>query len=52
MQLKATIHAIRIDREGETTLILKIPSSDLPKAHELQGMLEQVLDITVVQERN
>jgi len=46
-EFNCSIHAIKTDREGETTLSLKIPKSDLGHVVSLHGALETALTVTV-----
>ena len=45
IDLRATIHRISIDREGESTITIKVPAQDLVKAQSLAALLEEVLAI-------
>ena len=52
INFKATIHGLRIDREGEGKLTLTIPSSDLPKLIQCVTGLETVLNVSIEPEVN
>ena len=47
LNFKATLHAIRIDKEGESKITLTIPTSDLIVAAKMASMTESVLDVSV-----
>ena len=47
IQFLGSIHRIAVDREGETTLTLKIPQSDLAQAVFLLQLTEKVLAVSV-----
>jgi hypothetical protein len=47
MTFQATIHAVKIDGEGEGTLTLKIPASDLAALVSLTGETGKVLEVDV-----
>lgn len=45
--MKATIHRLVTDKDGECKLTLTIPRSDLPEALKLALLLEQVVEVTI-----
>ena len=47
MKLHATIESIKIDGEGESTLVLKIPLSDLSATIELTKLIQQLTEIHI-----
>lgn len=47
----ASIHKISIDREGEGTLTLKIPASDLAGPISTITQLEKLLIVTIEEEK-
>ena len=52
IQFKASIHAVRIDYEGEAKIILAVPSSDLKSVQELQGLTQRVLNVSITEEKD
>ena len=48
IQFDASLHAIRLDREAEATVILKVPASDLKEVVELMKHTEQVMRVNVM----
>lgn len=48
MTFQATIYSVKVDAEGEGTLVLKVPSSDLEKVIGLAKQTEQVLNVSIV----
>lgn len=50
IKFHATIHKISVDKDGEGTLILKVPSSDLAGPVSTVTRLNKLLIITIVEE--
>ncbi len=49
MNFYAHLHALKIDREGEVTLTLKVPASDLGKVVPLAEQTETVFLVSIEQ---
>lgn len=47
IRFSASMHQIKIDSEGECTLVLKVPASDLVDCIELAEYSETLLSVTV-----
>ena len=47
MKFQAALYKFGCDHEGESTVILKVPKSDLPKCIGLVAMTEKLLTVTV-----
>lgn len=49
IQVIASIHRMSLDREGETTLTLKIPKVDINKMGQLSLLTERALLVTIAE---
>lgn len=47
MKILATIHNIATDREAESTIQFKVPSSELAEVQELFGYFEKLLSLDI-----
>lgn len=47
MQFSGSIHSIKLDSEGEATLVLKVPSSELASVVELTAHTQELLKVSV-----
>lgn len=46
IRLNAIIGGLRVDREGETKLVLEIPLNQMREAAQLTALLQQVMQVT------
>ena len=46
IRLKAVLYGLRMDRDGETRIILEVPLNQLPEAAKLFGAIQTVMEVT------
>jgi hypothetical protein len=47
MNFKASLYSVKVDREGESTVVMKVPQSELLEILKLTQMTEVELDVNI-----
>ena len=47
MKFMASLHKVQVDNEGESTVILKVPQTELPAILELTQLTQTLLEVEV-----
>lgn len=49
MEFQASLHKFSVDREGEVTLVLKVPNTDVNQVFPMMGMAQSLLKVKIYQ---